>query len=231
MVSPESTRTAGPKVEGADRVLTPAALAFIADLARCFRPRIDELLAFRRERQRRVASGTRLDFLPDTSSVRSGDWRVAQAPADLIDRRVEITGPVDRKMIINALNSSAQVFMADFEDANSPTWANIVGGQHNLIDAVRRTISFVQADTGKRYELNARTATLMVRPRGLHLSERHCLVDDRPVPGSLFDFGLFLFHNADALIRSGTGPYFYLPKLQSHLEARLWNDVFKHAQA
>jgi malate synthase len=231
MASQETTRTAGPKVEGADRVLTPPALAFIEDLARRFRPRIDELLELRRERQRRVASGTRLDFLPDTSSIRSSDWRVAQAPADLIDRRVEITGPVDRKMIINALNSGAQVFMADFEDANSPTWANLVSGQNNLIDAVRRTISFVQADTGKRYELNARTATLMVRPRGLHLSERHCLVDDRPVPGSLFDFGLFLFHNADALIRSGTAPYFYLPKLQSHLEARLWNDVFKHAQA
>ncbi|PYR64174.1 MAG: malate synthase A [Acidobacteria bacterium] len=231
MVSPESIRTAGPNVEGAERVLTPSALAFVEELARRFRPRIDELLELRRERQRRLASGARLGFLPDTSSIRGGDWRVAQVPADLLDRRVEITGPVDRKMIINALNSGAQVFMADFEDANSPTWANIVGGQNNLIDAVRRTISFVQPDTRKRYELNARTATLMVRPRGLHLSERHCLVDDRPVPGSLFDFGLFLFHNADALIRAGTGPYFYLPKLQSHLEARLWNDVFTHAQA
>src|SRR2546426_3522735 len=154
-----------------------------------------------------------------------------RSPADLLDRRVEITCPVDRKMIINALNSGAQVFMADFEDANSPTWANIVGGQNNLIDAVRRTISFVQPDTRKRYELNERTATLMVRPRGLHLIERHCLVDDRPVAGSLFDFGMFLFHNADALIRAGRGPYFHLPKLQSHLEARLWNDVFTHAQA
>ena len=231
MISRESIRTAGPEVEQSDRVLTPPALAFIEDLARRFRPRIDELLERRRERQQRIAAGSRLDFLPETSSIRAGDWRVAPVPADLIDRRVEITGPVDRKMIINALNSGAQVFMADFEDATSPTWANIVGGQSNLIDAVRRTISFVQPDTGKRYALNARTATLMVRPRGLHLSERHCLVDGRPVPGSLFDFGMFLFHNADALIRSGTGPYFYLPKLQSHLEARLWNDVFKHAQA
>jgi len=231
MVSPESIRTAGPNVDGAERVLTPPALSFVEDLVRRFRPRIDELLGLRRERQRRVASGARLDFLPDTSSIRESDWRVAQVPADLLDRRVEITGPVDRKMIINALNSGAQVFMADFEDANSPTWANIVSGQNNLIDAVRRTISFVQPDTRKRYELNARTATLMVRPRGLHLSERHCLVDDRPVPGSFFDFGLFFFHNADALIRAGTGPYFYLPKLQSHLEARLWNDVFTHAQA
>src|SRR5438094_2005907 len=231
MVSPESIRTAGPKVDGAEQVLTPAALTFIEDLARRFRPRIDELLGLRRERHRRIASGARLGFLPDTASIRSGDWRIAQSPADLLDRRVEITGPVDRKMIINALNSGAQVFMADFEDANSPTWANVVGGQANLIDAVRRTISFVRPDTRRRYDLNARTATLMVRPRGLHLSERHCLVDDRPVPGSLFDFGVFLFHNADALIRAGTGPYFYLPKLQSHLEARLWNDVFTHAQA
>src|SRR3989442_9985650 len=224
-------QTIGPSVDIAERVLTSPALAFVEDLARRFRGRIDELLTRRRATQARFNNGDRPDFLPDTSSIRSGDWRIAQVPADLLDRRVEITGPVDRKMIINALNSGAQVFMADFEDANSPTWANIVGGQNNLIDAVRGTISFVQPDTRKRYELNARTATLMVRPRGLHLIERHCLVDDRPVPGSLFDFGMFLFHNADALIRAGTGPYFYLPKLQSHLEARLWNDVFTHAQA
>ena len=220
----------GPQVEGSERVLTPAALTLVEDLTRRFRPRIDELLERRRMRQAQFAGGARPDFLSETSSVRSGDWRVAPPPADLTDRRVEITGPVDRKMIINALNSRAQVFMADFEDATSPTWANIVGGQNNLMDAVRRTISFEQPDTGKRYVLNARTATLMVRPRGLHLSERHCLVDDRPVPAPLFDFGLFLFHNADALMRSGTGPYFYLPKLQSHLEARLWNDVFVRAQ-
>src|SRR5438067_801644 len=224
-------RTTGPTVDGAQRVLTAPALAFVEDLTKRFADRIDELLARRRATQARFNSGERPDFLKETASVRSGDWRVAPPPDDVRDRRVEITGPVDRKMIINALNSGAQVFMADFEDANSPTWANVVGGQANLIDAVRRTISFVQPDTRRRYELNARTATLMVRPRGLHLSERHCLVDDRPVPGSLFDFGMFLFHNADALISAGTGPYFYLPKLQSHLEARLWNDVFKHAQA
>src|SRR5206468_1860848 len=212
-------------------ILTREALAFLADLHRHFNRTRQDLLHRRAERQVRIDRGDMLDFLPETASVREGSWKIGPLPADLLDRRVEITGPVDRKMIINALNSGAQVFMADFEDANSPTWANIVGGQNNLIDAVRRTISFVQPDTRKRYELNARTATLMVRPRGLHLSERHCLVDDRPVPGSLFDFGLFLFDNADALIRAGTGPYFYLPKLQSHLEARLWNDVFKHAQA
>jgi malate synthase len=155
---------------------------------------------------------------------------VASAPADLQDRRVEITGPVDRKMVINALNSGAQVFMADFEDANSPTWANNVQGHANLIDAVRRTITYVAPETGKPYKLNPTIATLLVRPRGFHLVERHCLVDDRPVPAMLFDFGLFLFHNAQALRERGTGPYFYLPKMQSHLEARLWNDVFLHAQ-
>src|SRR5437870_2354163 len=212
-------------------IVSPDALAFVAKLQRAFGNRREEYLQHRQDRQAALDRGEALDFLPETKSIRERDWTCAPIPADLRDRRVEITGPVDRKMIINALNSGAQVFMADFEDANSPTWANVVGGQANLIDAVRRTISFVQPDTRRRYELNARTSTLMVRPRGLHLSERHCLVDDRPVPGSLFDFGVFLFHNADALIRAGTGPYFYLPKLQSHLEARLWNDVFKHAQA
>src|SRR5437867_2912069 len=223
-------QTVGPNVDGADRVLTAPALAFIEDLTRRFRDRIDELLTRRRTTQARFNAGGRPDFLAETAGVRSGDWRVAPPPANLQDRRVEITGPVDRKMIINALNSGAQVFMADFEDANSPSWANIVRGQKNLIDAVRRTISYVQPDTGKRYALNPQIATLMVRPRGFHLVERHCLVDDRPVPAMLLDFGLYLFHNTRALVGAGTGPYFYLPKMQSHLEARLWNEVFVHAQ-
>jgi malate synthase len=224
-------RTVGPRVDRADVVLTPAALAFVEDLVRQFSGRIEECLARRRDAQARFDAGARPRFLEDTAAVRSGEWTVAPAPADLHDRRVEITGPVDRKMIINALNSGAQVFMADFEDANSPTWANNVQGQANLMDAVRRTISYVHPDTQKQYALNAATATLMVRPRGFHLVERHCLVDDRPVPAMLFDFGLYFFHNVEALRSAGSGPYFYLPKMQSHLEARVWNDVFVHAQA
>ena len=217
-------------VEQSDRVLTPAAAAFVEDLTRGFRPRIEDLLNRRRAAQQRLDSGQRLDFAPETAAIRGGDWRVAPIPGDLQDRRVEITGPVDRKMIINALNSGASVFMADFEDANSPTWENVIGGQANLIDAVRRTISFT-SEAGKSYALNAKTATLMVRPRGFHLLERHFDVDGRPAPAMLFDFGLFFFHNAGALRKAGTGPYFYLPKMQSHLEARLWNDIFVHAQA
>ena len=181
--------------------------------------------------QERYNKGDRPDFLADTADVRRADWKVGSIPADLQDRRVEITGPCDRKMIINALNSGASVFMADFEDATSPTWANLVSGQANLIDAVRRTISYENPATGKHYALNPEIATLMVRPRGFHLPERHCIVDGRPAPGMLFDFGMFLFHNMEALARAGTGPYFYLPKIQSHLEARLWNDVFLHAQS
>jgi malate synthase len=219
-----------PVVEGADRVLTASAVAFVEDLTRRFQPRIDELLARRRATQARVNAGARPGFLPETAAVRRGDWTVGAIPADLLDRRVEITGPVDRKMIINALNSGAQVFMADFEDATSPTWANLIGGQANLMDAVRRTISY-ESEAGKRYTLNPTLATLMVRPRGFHLVERHFHVDGRPAPGMLFDFGLFFFHNVDALRQAGTGPYFYLPKLESHLEARLWNDIFLHAQA
>jgi malate synthase len=218
-----------PQADGIDRVLTPPAVAFVEDLTRRFRPRIHELLARRRAAQARFDAGARPDFLTETADVRSGDWRIAPVPADLQDRRVEITGPVDRKMIINALNSGASVFMADFEDANSPTWANTIGGQANLIDAVRRTITF-ESETGKRYSLDDRTAVLLVRPRGFHLPERHWMVDGTPAPGMLVDFGLYVFHNLDALRRAGTGPYFYLPKLQSHLEARLWNDVFLHAQ-
>jgi malate synthase len=213
-----------------DRILTAPAISFVEDLTRRFRPRIDELLERRRAMQARFNAGARPDFLAETAAVRGGDWTVGPIPADLQDRRVEITGPVDRKMIINALNSGANVFMADFEDATSPTWANLVDGQANLMDAVRRTISY-ESDAGKRYTLKASLATLMVRPRGFHLPERHLVVDGRPAPGMLFDFGLYLFHNARALIEAGTGPYFYLPKMQSHLEARLWNEIFLHAQA
>jgi malate synthase len=219
-----------PIVEGTDRILTPTAVAFVEDLTRRFRPRIEELLERRRTTQARFNAGVRPDFLEETAAVRSGNWTVGAIPPDLQDRRVEITGPVDRKMIINALNSGANVFMADFEDATSPTWANLIGGQANLIDAVRRTISY-ESDAGKRYALTPPLATLMVRPRGFHLLEKHFLVDGRPAPGMLFDFGLYLFHNAAALKEAGTGPYFYLPKMQSHLEARLWNEIFVHAQA
>jgi len=219
-----------PLVDGADRILTPPAIAFVEDLTRRFRPRIDELLERRRATQARFNAGARPDFLAETAAVRGGDWKVGAIPADLQDRRVEITGPVDRKMIINALNSGANVFMADFEDATSPTWANLVGGQANLMDAIRRTITY-ESDAGKRYSLKPPLATLMVRPRGFHLPEKHFVVDGRPAPGMLFDFGLYLFHNAQALKEAGTGPYFYLPKMQSHLEARLWNEIFLHAQS
>jgi malate synthase len=217
------------QVEQIDRVLTPAAVAFVEDLTRRFRPRIEELLARRRSVQQRYDRGERPGFLAETADIRNRDWTVAPIPADLQDRRVEITGPVDRKMIINALNSGASVFMADFEDANSPTWDNVIGGQANLIDAVRRTIAF-QSDTGKQYSLNPTTATLLVRPRGFHLVEPHLEVDGAPAPGMLVDFGLYFFHNHEALRAAGTGPYFYLPKMQSHLEARLWNEIFVHAQ-
>jgi malate synthase len=223
-------RIVAPSVPESNRVLTSEALAFVENLAREFTPRLRELLDRRKARQARFDAGERPDFLPETAHVRQGSWRVASIPADLQDRRVEITGPVDRKMIINALNSAAQVFMADFEDSNAPTWANQVSGQANLMDAVRRTIEFVQPETGKRYTLGAKLATLMVRPRGLHLTEAHVLVDEAPVPASLVDFGLFFVNNAREQILRGTGPYFYLPKMQSHLEARWWNDVFVHAQ-
>jgi len=219
----------GPAVARAEEVLTPAALAFVARLHREFNPTRERLLAARRERQARLDGGELPDFLPDTRPIREGDWRVAPAPKDLQDRRVEITGPVDRKMIINALNSGAKVYMADFEDANSPTWENCVAGQANLIDAVRRTIAFESPD-GRLYRLNEETATLLVRPRGWHLEERHLRIDGRPAAAALVDFGLYFFHNAHELLARGTGPYFYLPKLESHLEAHLWNDVFLFAQ-
>src|SRR2546421_756599 len=218
------------KVEGRmGEVLTPEALAFVAKLQREFGSRRQELLRLRDERQTRIEAGEMPQFLVTTSSVRDSEWTVAKAPKDLQDRRVEITGPTDRKMLINALNSGARVFMADFEDANSPTWSNLVEGQVNLIDAIERRINFTSPE-GKVYRLNDQVATLLVRPRGWHLEERHVEVDGKPISGSLFDFGLYFFHNAKRLLNKGSGPYFYLPKLESHLEARLWNDVFNLAQ-
>lgn len=212
------------------RILTPEAVAFVAQLVDQHVSRHAELLEARKARQAALDHGERLRFLPETSAIRRGDWKVAPVRPDLEKRQVEITGPVDRKMVINALNSGADVFMADFEDANSPTWHNAVDGQANLMDAIRGTIDYQDPKTGKQYALKERVATLMVRPRGLHLVELHATRDGRPVPGSLFDFGLFFFHNAKALIERGGGPYFYLPKLESHLEARWWNDVFVTAQ-
>jgi malate synthase len=228
-VSTKST-TALEVVAPADaEILSPDALAFVELLQRELGERRRELLARRAERQRELDAGARPDFLAETKGVREGgDWQVDPPPPDLQDRRVEITGPVDRKMVINALNSGASVFMADFEDATSPTWENVVDGQRNVRDAVRRTISLDQ--NGKSYRLNDELATLVIRPRGWHLSERHVLGDGKPVSASLFDFGLTLFHNAREQLERGTGPYFYLPKLESHLEARLWNDAFLLAQ-
>jgi len=215
----------------AAEILTPEALDFLADLHRRFDGRRRDLLAARAERQTRFDAGERPDFLSETQAIRDGDWKVAPIPADLLDRRVEITGPTDRKMIINALNSGAKVFMADFEDATSPTFANLIEGQANLKDRWAGALAFTDPASGKAYALGPAPAVLMVRPRGWHLPERHLIVDGAPISGSLFDFGLYLFHNAKAQIAAGTGSYFYLPKLESHLEARLWNDVFVHAEA
>jgi malate synthase len=211
-----------------DAILTPEAMEFVAALQREFNPRREELLAKREARKTRIDAGELPDFLPETKAIRDAAWTVAPIPSDLLDRRVEITGPVERKMIINAFNSGANVFMADFEDSNAPTWANNIDGHVNLRDAVRRTITFESG--GKHYKLNDVTATLLVRPRGWHLLEKHVTVDDKPVSASLFDFALYFFHNAKELIARGTAPYFYLPKMESHLEARLWNDVFVRAQ-
>ncbi len=216
--------------EAMTEVLGPEPLALVAELTRRLRPRLEQLLEERRAAQARRDAGERLDFLAATRAVREGDWRIAPLPHDLLDRRVEITGPVDRKMIINALNSGANVFMADFEDSSCPTWENVVVGQVNLRDAVRGTIRHEDPARGKVYELAEKTAVLMVRPRGLHLPEAHLLIDGQPAPGALVDFGLFMAHNGRALVEQGTGPYFYLPKLESHLEARLWNDAFVLAQ-
>jgi malate synthase len=215
--------------DGSDRILTRDALAFVAHLHRRFEERRRERMAARAERQARLDRGETFGFLPETRAVREGDWTVAPAPADLRDRRVEITGPTDRKMVINALNSGASTFMADFEDSLTPTWENVVGGQANLRQAIERTLGFTSPE-GKVYALGEKTATLIVRPRGWHLLEPHMLVDGEPVAGALFDFGLYFFHNARNLLANGSGPYFYLPKMESHLEARLWNEVFDEAE-
>jgi malate synthase len=220
----------GPRIERSAEVLTPLALQLVASLHRRFNARRLELLAARTLRQRELDTGALPDFLPETGAIRAADWRIAPVPADLQDRRVEITGPVDRKMVINALNAPVRCFMADFEDSCAPTWENIVRGQINLADAIRRTISYADAATGKIYRLADRTATLIVRPRGWHLPEKHVLVNGEAVSGALFDFAVYLANNHEALARAGTGPYFYLPKMESHLEARLWNDVFLAAQ-
>ncbi len=221
----------GPMAAGYETILTPDALSFFAALQRKYNGRRKELLAARMERQKKFDAGELPDFLPETQSVRDGDWKVAPVPADLQDRRVEITGPVDRKMIINALNSGAKVFMADFEDASSPTWANMIEGQINLRDANARQIDYTDPSSGKSYALKDEIASLLVRPRGWHLDEEHVLVDGEPASGGIFDFALYFFHNAKQRLADGKGSYFYLPKMESHLEARLWNDIFVDAQA
>jgi malate synthase len=227
--SPSGVQILGEITSPFAEILTLNALAFVAELQRAFGTRRLECLKRRTERQAALDRGEALDFLPETKDIRDGDWKCARIPADIQDRRVEITGPTDRKMVINALNSGAKIFMADFEDANAPTWLNMIDGQINLRDAIRRTIEFTSPE-GKEYRLKNQVAVLMVRPRGWHLVEKHVLVDGEPIAAALFDFGLFFFHNAKELIARGSGPYFYLPKMESHLEARIWNDVFKLAQ-
>ncbi|MEX1018350.1 MAG: malate synthase A [Litorilinea sp.] len=227
--TPEGVEIRGEIAPAVEEVLTADALAFLAGLHREFDARRKALLAARTERQAALDAGKMPGFLAETEAVRNGEWQVAPAPADLNDRRVEITGPTERKMMINALNSGAKVFMADFEDALSPTWENVIHGQINCSDSVRRTISFQNPD-GRTYTLNDATATLVIRPRGWHLVEKHIWVDGEPISGSLVDFGLYMFRNAKELLARGSGPYFYLPKLESHLEARLWNDVFVYTQ-
>lgn len=216
--------------EAIKKILTPEAKKFLAALHERFNARREELLLLRAERQKTINSGVLPNFLPETEEIRNSEWQVGPSAIDLRDRRVEITGPVERKMMINAFNSGAKVFMADLEDALSPTWENIIDGQINLIDAVRKTLTFTSPD-GKNYQLNEQIATLVVRPRGWHLTEEHFEIDGKPCSASLFDFGLYFFHNAEELIKRGSGPYFYLPKLESHLEARLWNDVFNFSQS
>jgi malate synthase len=219
-----------PRDERFSRILTPQAQMFLVELQRRFNPARRHLLTARGERQIRLDAGEQPDFLPETRAIREQEWTVAPLPADLQDRRVEITGPVDRKMVINALNSGAKVFMADFEDSTTPTWNNLLEGQINLQDAIRRTIAHSDAATGKQYRLVEKPAVLFARVRGLHMDERHMLVDGEPMSGSLFDFGLYCFHNAEELLSRGSGPYFYLPKIESHREARLWNEVFVFAE-
>jgi malate synthase len=219
-----------PVSESYAAILTPEAVAFIVGLQRTFNARRKELLDARQVRQKKLDAGERPNFLAETRSIRESAWTVAPLPADILDRRVEITGPVDRKMIINALNSGAKVFMADFEDSSTPTWKNLLDGHINLRDAIRRTITYADPATGKQYKLNDKVAVLFVRPRGWHLEERHVLVDGEPMSGSIFDFGLYFFHNASELLARGSGPYFYLPKMESHLEGRLWNDIFIRAE-
>jgi malate synthase len=230
---PEGVAISGQITREFAQILTPEALTFLAKLHRKFEPRRQELLAKRAERQRQFDAGALPAFLPETRQVREGIWKVAAQPKDLLDRRVEITGPTDRKMVINALNCGASTFMADFEDANCPTWHNMIDGQLNIRDAVRRTISFESTapdSTQKLYRLNDRTAVLIPRPRGWHLDEKHVTIDGKPVSGGIFDFALLFFHNAKELLARGSGPYYYLPKMESHLEARLWNDVFIFSQ-
>jgi malate synthase len=219
--------TAGIK-PGYETVLTPEALALVAKLTRAFEPRRQELLAARAARAKRLDAGERPDFLAETAHIRAGDWKIAPIPKALECRRVEITGPVERKMVINALNSGADSYMTDFEDSNTPNWDNQISGQVNMMDAVRKTISLEQ--NGKSYKLNDKVATLVVRPRGWHLDEKHVLVDGKRISGGIFDFALFMFHNAKEQLARGAGPYFYLPKMESHLEARLWNDIFVMTQ-
>jgi malate synthase len=226
---PEGIEITAPITAEFAEILTPDAMNFVAKLSREFEGRREELLTRRAQRQQEIDVGKLPDFLPETEHIRNSDWTVAPLPDDLQDRRVEITGPVDRKMVINALNSGAKVYMADFEDAHSPTWEATIQGQINVRDAIKRTISFTSPE-GKSYSLNEKTATLLARPRGWHLNEKHVLIDGTPVSGGIFDFGLYFYHNARRLLENGTGPYFYLPKLESHLEARLWNDIFVMAQ-
>lgn len=226
---PDGIEIIGPIPAAYGEILTPQAIAFFAKLARKFEARRRELMAQRSVRQTEFDAGMLPDFLPATKSVRDGNWTIGTVPADLQDRRVEITGPTDRKMVINALNSGANVFMADFEDSNAPTWSNMIEGQINLRDAIRRSITF-HSPEGKNYKLNSKIATLLVRPRGWHLMENHVLIDGAPVSGAIFDFALYFFHNAREALARGTGPYFYLPKMESHLEARLWNEIFVMAQ-
>ena len=230
-----STQTTGIQIVGEllpgfEEILSRDALTFIEQLEKKFGTRRKELLMKRQQKQTEIDQGKLPSFLPETEYIRKGEWKIWPLPKDLQDRRVEITGPTDRKMIINALNSGAKVFMADCEDATSPTWQNIIEGQLNLRDAVMRTISF-QDPTGKEYKLKDETAVLLVRPRGLHLEEKYMLLDGNPISGSFLDFGLYFYHNARQLITQGSGPYFYLPKIESHLEARLWNDVFTFSES